>query len=171
MRFLKSLPIVIFGAVFAISGCSQEKRTAEIYGTVYWAEVHIIPNSNDTTREDTIMYLNPAPDVQVYLEQDQGSDIPYQGEDLYTTTNSDGEYTFTVYLGRNYDPNTLMYEEISMCDVRLAFLWTPNRNFVLQNGDTARISGQFTTELTGVTVRTGNRVKAPDVVVGSVFFR
>ncbi len=171
MRFLKVLPIVVFGAVFALSGCSEDSYTAEVYGTVYWAETHLTPNPTDTTQVDTIIYLNPAPDVQVYLEQDQSSDMPYQGEDLYTTTDDNGEYTFTVYLGRNFDANTYMFDELHMCDVRLYYLWTPNGNYTLHEGGTAYIAGQMSTEVTGLTIKSGERVKAPDVVVGNVYFR
>ncbi|GEM_PF-2633965 len=171
MRFLNVLPIVVFGAVFALSGCSEESHTAEVYGTVYWEEAHIITDSIDTTKQDTIFYLNPAPNVQVYLEQDQSSDIPYQGEDLYTTTDNNGEYSFTVYLGRNYDANDYMFDELHMCDVRLYYLWTPNGKYKLHEGDTAYIAGQLSTEVTGFTIKSGERVKAPDVVVGNVYFR
>ncbi len=171
MKFLKVLPLFIFGAVFVLSACNEEDRTAEVYGNVYWAETHLVPNASDTTKEDTIIYLNPAPDVEVYLEQDKSSDMPYTGEDLYTTTDNNGQYSFVVYLGRSFDENSMMFKEQRMADVRLYFQWTPHGNYTLYNGGTAYIAGQLATEVTGLTIKDGERIKAPDVVVGAVYFR
>ena len=154
-----------------LSACNEEDRTAEVYGRVYWAEIHLVPNAADTTKEDTIIYLNPAPGVEVYLEQDKSSDVPYTGEDLYTTTDANGNYSFVVYLGRSFDEGTLMFKEQRMADVRLYYQWTANDNYPLHNGGTAYIAGQLATELTGLTIKDGERIKAPDVVVGAVYFR
>ncbi len=171
MKLFKLLPVFVFGAVLVLSACNEEDRTAEVYGTVYWAETHIFADPADTTKEDTIIYLNTAPGVEVYLEQDKSSDIPYGGEDLYTVTDSAGGYSFVVYLGRTYDEGSMMYEEQRMADVRLFYQWTPNGNYTLHNGGTAYIAGQLATELTGLTIKDGERIKAPDVVVGTVYFR
>ncbi len=171
MKLLKMLPIIVLGAVVVLSACNEEDRTAEVYGKVYWAEAHIVPDPMDTTKEDTIIYLNVAPDVEVYLEQDRTSDIPYRGEDLYTTTDNQGRYSFVVYLGRSFDQGSMMYTEQRMADVRLFFQWTPHDTFTLYNGQKAYIAGQVSNELTGLTVKDGERIKAPDVIVGTVYFK
>ncbi len=171
MRLVKMLPVFVIGAVLFLSACNDEDQTAEVTGTVYWAETHIFPDPIDTTKEDTLIYLNPAPNVQVYLEQDKSSDIPYLGEDLYTVTDTDGTYSFTVYLGRKYSEETGLFEDLKMCDVRLYYNWTPHGYYTLHDSSRAYIAGQISTELTGLTIKSGKSVIAPDVVVGSVIFR
>jgi len=168
MRLVKMLPVFVIGAVLFLSACNEENQTAEITGTVYWEEIHISQSTTDSTRQDTLVYLNPAPNVQVYLEQDQGSENPYMGEDLYTVTDSNGNYTFVVYLGRKYSAETGLFEELQMCDVRLYYRWTPHGSYTLHDGSQAYIAGQFATELTGLTIKSGTSVIAPDMIVGSV---
>ena len=169
MRLYKILSVIVVGAVFALLGCNEENQTAEVHGTVYWAEANIVQNPLDTTVEDTIIYLHPVEGVQVYLEQDESSDNPYIGEDLYTTTDSNGEYNFAVYLGRNFDESTYMFDELKMCDVQISYFWTPNGDYATHFGDTVRIAGQLENEITGLTIKSGTKVEAPDVVVGTAY--
>lgn len=171
MRFYKLLSIAILGGMIVFMGCSEESQTSTVNGTVYWAEAHIIPNPQDTALEDTIFYLNPVQGGRVYLLQDESSDNPCMIEDLYTTTDDSGRYSFTFYLGRDFDANSLMFDELKMCDVEVKAIWTPNGKYVLHSGDTAQIAYQFENQITGVTVKTGTTFKAPDLIIGYVYFK
>ncbi len=177
MRLYKILSVIVVGAVFALLGCNEENQTAEVHGTVYWAEADIVRNSQDTTAQDTIIYLHPAEGVQVYLEQDESSDNSYMGEDLYTTTDKNGEYSFTVYLGRNFDESKYMFDELKMCDVKISFIWTPDSDYTIHNpytGEidtttTVHIAGQLENEITGLTIKSGTKAEAPRVIVGTEY--
>ena len=152
---LISLFILLFVAVI-LTSCGEEKDiAATIQGKVYYMVgylVYYVTPAGDTI-EDTVYYRCPAVGAQVYLESDENSDVPYLGPDLYTTTDSGGNYTFETRLGVQYDPVGGGFSYRYVADVAITAFYFDS------------LFGEASGKITGFTVEAGKVNIAPDLYV------
>jgi len=147
---------ILLSATVIFTSCGEEKDvTATIQGKVYYTVGYLVYYVTPTgdTLVDTVYYRYPAVGAQVYLESDENSDVPYLGPDLYTTTDSDGNYTFETRLGVQYDPAAGGFSYRYIADVAITAFYFDS------------LFGEASGKITGFTVEAGKVNIAPDLYV------
>jgi len=138
-RFFPYLLSAIYCLLF-FTGCDEQQPlddpdNAIVSGYVYQLAV-ATDSVIDTIIRDTLgiptdtlwTYIDwdfsiPVESVQVWVESDCGSDVPYQGPDIDGYTDSNGFYNIPIYLGhravKDCAGNITGYEYVYFADVRV----------------------------------------------------
>jgi len=121
-------PISIFvTSLLIILGCEQKPSDSSnviVSGYVYHSVVY-----TDSTLHDSVWvytdwdFYDPAESVQVWVESDITSSVPYTGPDIMGYTDSLGRFEIPIYLGhtpiKDYDGFITGYEYVYYADVRV----------------------------------------------------
>lgn len=140
-----------------ILGCEQaedDPDNAIVTGRVY---KHVV--FTDSIFVDTAWvytdwrFTDPAESVQVWVEGDEGSAVPYRGADIMGYTDSDGVYRIPVYLGHTYgrfsgdvydDPGAFSgYTYVYYADVRVFCVYKGGWSYDFGGGITLRSGEEF----------------------------
>ncbi|MDD2890410.1 MAG: hypothetical protein PHE49_07205 [bacterium] len=120
--------LILVSVMFFFIGCKKntdDDKNAIIKGKVY---KYAIPIDSSLDNSGHYVYtwdfLEPVAGVQVWVESDPESKVPYKGADIQTYTNSKGEFADTIFLGQEADVNNITgYKYIEYADVRLFMLY------------------------------------------------
>jgi len=118
---------VFVASLLMILGCEQkpnDSNNALVSGYVYRSVAY-----KDSTWYDSIWiytdwdFYDPAESVQVWVEGDCDSEVPYNGPDIMGYTDSLGRFEIPIYLGHtpimDYDGLITGYEYVYYADVRV----------------------------------------------------
>jgi hypothetical protein len=118
---------VFVASLLVILGCEQkpsDSSNAIVSGNVYRSVVY-----KDSTWRDSVWvytdwdFYDPAESVQVWIEGDCESEIPYAGPDVMGYTDSLGRFEIPIYLGhtliKDSDGSITGYEYVYYADVRV----------------------------------------------------
>lgn len=86
-------------------------------------------------------YVNPVESVQIWVESDIESSIPYNGPDIYGYTDANGYYEIPVYLGHTYCPTG--YDYVYSADVQVWYISKSGLYFSWGGGITLKRGGEF----------------------------
>ncbi len=109
---------ILLVCLLPLLGCEQmedDPDNAIVKGTIYR---HVV--FTDSVFQDTVWvytdwhFTDPAEGVQVWVEGDITSQVPYGGPDVMGYTDENGVYRIPVYLGHDYGQFTGdIYEELT----------------------------------------------------------
>ncbi len=103
-----------------------------------------IDDWNSSATISGYVYTDPShtqgiPGVQVILESDPSADNPYEGPDRWTSTNGQGYFQGSVFLGRNAETGSYHY----VADMSVAYFYE-NKTFRWSGGITVGPGSDFT---------------------------
>ncbi|MCK4595467.1 hypothetical protein KAT73_01700 [candidate division WOR-3 bacterium] len=105
---MKKKALILLLCLLPILGCEQmedDPDNAIVTGVVYR---HVVFTDSIFQCQDSIWvytdwyYTDPAESVQVWVESDEMSGVPYIGPDVMGYTDSEGIYRIPIYLGHTY---------------------------------------------------------------------
>lgn len=123
------IPIILLSCF--IMGCEQpldDPDNAYVSGIIYQYAFAIDSVYVDTGWIYTDWeFSNPVESVQVWIEGDINSSVPYQGPDIQGYTNSEGLFSVPVYLGQTLSDNSITgYDFVEYADVRVFAVFKGN---------------------------------------------
>lgn len=119
---MKKKTVIFLLCLLPLLGCEQmadDPDNAILSGEVYRHVIYTDSVFIDTVWVYTDCYFtDPVESVQVWVESDVESDIPYTGPDIKGYTDSHGRFSIPVYLGHTYSDLT-GYTYVYYADVRV----------------------------------------------------
>ena len=138
-------------SLLIILGCEQkatDPSNAIVSGYVYRSVVY-----TDSTLQDSIWvytdwdFYDPVESVQVWVESDIMSSIPYNGPDVMGYTDASGKFSIPVYLGHNTikdaEGSIVGYEYVHYADVRVWCVYKGGLSYDFGGGITLEAGKEF----------------------------
>lgn len=120
----KLFVLIIMLVVFGCYQLPEDPDNAIISGYIYKRAVPVESVWVDETwKYIDWEFFDPAESVQVWVESDFTSQVPYRGPDIDGYTDANGLYTIPIYLGhtkvKDANGNIVGYEYTDYADVRV----------------------------------------------------
>ena len=133
---------LLFTSYFLLPGCEQkidDPDNAIVSGCIYreaipsdstfaCIESTLVDSANNVWEYDSGWvyidwdFYNPVESVEVFVESDITSSVPYCGPDIISYTDSTGLFSIPVYLGHTYYPGT-GYNYVYYADIRVLCMY------------------------------------------------
>ncbi|MDI6839943.1 MAG: hypothetical protein QMD71_03660 [bacterium] len=137
--------VLLLLSLLLITGCEQKPLDTD--NAVVSAYIYEYAVPTDSVFVDSVWeytkwdFYNPVESVQVFVEPDIASAIPYRGPDIIGYTDSTGLFSIPVYLGHTQCGSS--YEYVYYADVRVLCVYKGGKYYDYGGGITLARGKEF----------------------------